>query len=72
MVMHHQPPPGPSLFMRERRPDAALFAAVVGSVLGRARGTVEGVSSRVVAFGEMVGLLWAERKLGAPARTTLG
>lgn len=43
-------------FMRKGKPDATLFAAVVGSVLGRARGTVAGGSSRVVAFGEMVAL----------------
>jgi hypothetical protein len=55
-------------FMREGRPDAALFAAVVGSVLGRARGTVESMSSRWVAFGEMVALLWAEGKREAALR----
>jgi len=55
-------------FMRKGKPDATLFAAVVGSVLGRARGTVAGGSSRVVAFGEMVALLWAEGKPEAALR----
>jgi PAS domain S-box-containing protein len=55
-------------FMREDTPDAALFATVAGSVLERARSTIEGASSRVVAFGEMVALLWAEGKLEAALR----
>ena len=41
-------------FMRDGRPDAALFADHVGAVIARAAQAGE----RVAAFGEMVALLW--------------
>ena len=54
-------------FMRDGQPDAALFAAVIGPVLGRAAAAVSR-ESRVVAFGEMVALLWAEGNIDAAIR----
>ena len=48
-----------SQFMLDDEPDAALFSKVIGDVLARATAAAEGPSPRVVAFGEMVALLWA-------------
>jgi PAS domain S-box-containing protein len=42
-------------FMRDGRPDAALFAGHLGGVIASAAGA----AGRVAAFGEMVALLWA-------------
>lgn len=47
-------------FMRRGRPNAKLFEQVVGSLMDHARLSAEGPASRVVAFGEMVALLWEE------------
>jgi signal transduction histidine kinase len=48
-----------SKFMRDGRPDAELFTAVIGGVFGQAA-AAGGKTARVAAFGEMVALLWAE------------
>ena len=49
-----------SRFLIETSPDELLFADVVGGLLGQAAAKAE--HGRVRAFGEMVALLWAERK----------
>jgi MEDS: MEthanogen/methylotroph, DcmR Sensory domain len=49
-----------SKFMVDGLPDAAAFSEIVSHVLVRARVAAEGEHPRVVAFGEMVALLWAE------------
>ena len=54
-------------FMVEGFPDAARFREVLSSIVVRARGAVES-GARVVAFGEMVALLWADGKYGAAIR----
>ena len=57
-----------SRFMRDGWPDAACFASVIGGFfdqIGAVTGTQE---LRVVAFGEMVALLWAEGKHEAALR----
>ena len=51
-----------SKFMIGDVPDAELFREVIGEVLNRARAVAEGENPRVVAFGEMVALLWAQGK----------
>jgi signal transduction histidine kinase len=51
-------------FMVEEFPDAARFKEVLSSVVVRARGAVE-TGARVVAFGEMVALLWEDGKYDA-------
>ncbi|HZR28597.1 MAG TPA: PAS domain S-box protein [Terriglobales bacterium] len=43
-------------------PDAKRFAEIVGGVIEQAQATEQGKQQRVVAFGEMVALLWAEGK----------
>ena len=50
-------------------PDAARFSEIIGSVAGRAAAAARDDNHRVVAFGEMVALLWAEGKLEAALRT---
>jgi signal transduction histidine kinase len=55
-------------FMVEGFPDAARFAKVIGPLLLAARQTIE-QGSRVVAFGEMVALLWQDGKYEAAIRT---
>src|SRR6267378_6101697 len=55
-------------FMRDGQPDADLFAAVIGPVFTRAGAAAVGQESRVVAFGEMVALLWAEGNIDAAIR----
>jgi hypothetical protein len=52
-------------FMVEGFPDAARFREVLSSVVVRARGAVE-KGARVVAFGEMVALLWEDGKYDEP------
>ena len=54
-------------FMVEGFPDAARFREVLSSVVVRARGAVE-LGARVVAFGEMVALLWEDGKYDAALR----
>jgi PAS domain S-box-containing protein len=51
-----------SKFMVDGQPDPVLFAETVGSVIAHAAGTSRDETRRVVAFGEMVALLWAEGK----------
>src|SRR5436190_20251629 len=57
-----------SRFMQDGQPDADRFADVIGSVIVRAGAAVEGSGKRVVAFGEMVSLLWAEGRPDAALR----
>ena len=45
-------------FMRNGIPDASRFADVIGDAFAQARAAAEGEYPRVVAFGEMVALLW--------------
>jgi signal transduction histidine kinase len=54
-------------FMVEGFPDAARFREVLSNVVVRARGAVE-QGARVVAFGEMVALLWEDGKHDAAIR----
>src|ERR1700704_4349552 len=54
-------------FLVEGFPDAARFREVLSSIVVRARGAVE-TGSRVVAFGEMVALLWEDGKYDAAIR----
>jgi signal transduction histidine kinase len=54
-------------FMVEGFPDAARFREVLSSVVVRARSAVE-QGARVVAFGEMVALLWEDGKHDAAIR----
>lgn len=52
-----------SKFMCDGRPDAARFASTIGPVIEAARAAADASEEpRVVAFGEMVALLWAEGK----------
>lgn len=51
-----------SQFMVGDLPDAARFSDLLGTVLARAALAAADESHRVVAFGEMVALLWAEGK----------
>jgi signal transduction histidine kinase len=55
-------------FMRHGLPDAALFAEVMGSVLGRAAAAAIGKTPHIAAFGEMVALLWTEGNTEAAVR----
>jgi PAS domain S-box-containing protein len=48
--------------------DAARFAKIVGGILARARAASKGESHEVVAFGEMVALLWADGKADAAVK----
>jgi signal transduction histidine kinase len=57
-----------SKFMRDGWPDATLFAEVMVPVVLRAESARENAESRVVAFGEMVELLSAQRKPEAALR----
>src|ERR1700688_3604171 len=54
-------------FMVEGFPDATRFREVLSSVVVRARSAVE-QGARVVAFGEMVALLWEDGKYDAAIR----
>jgi signal transduction histidine kinase len=55
-------------FMVGDWPDADRFAEVVGTVMAAVTDATEGEPRRVVAFGEMVALLWAEGKPEAAIR----
>jgi signal transduction histidine kinase len=55
-------------FMLAGRPDAALFAEIIGGVLGQAAAAAVGKIPRVAAFGEMVALLWAQGNAQAAVR----
>lgn len=50
-----------SKFMVNGLPEAQRFFQVVGEVVAKATAAAEGVHPHVVAFGEMVAELWAER-----------
>lgn len=50
-------------------PDPARFSEVIGPVIARAAAAARDDKHRVVAFGEMVALLWAEGKSDAAIRT---
>jgi PAS domain S-box-containing protein len=49
-------------------PDAALFSELIGDCVAQAQAASHGGNSRVVAFGEMVSLLWAQGKPDAAIR----
>jgi PAS domain S-box-containing protein len=49
-------------------PDAALFTELIGGYVARATAASHDGNSRVVAFGEMVSLLWAQGKPEAALR----
>src|ERR1700730_5731007 len=51
-----------SKFMVNGLPDRVLFSDAIGQVIARAAAASLDESRRVVAFGEMVALLWAEGK----------
>jgi PAS domain S-box-containing protein len=53
------------LFMVDGRPDAGRFALVFGEYIERASAACRVKNSRVVVFGEMVALLWADKKAEA-------
>jgi signal transduction histidine kinase len=55
-------------FMRNGRPDAMLFAEVVGRALNQVAVAAGGKDSRISAFGEMVALLWTQGNAGAAVR----
>jgi PAS domain S-box-containing protein len=54
-----------SRFMSGDRPAAQLFEETIGEIIDRTRQAAGGEKQRVVAFGEMVALLWAEGKAEA-------
>jgi PAS domain S-box-containing protein len=47
-------------FMVDRRPDRGRFSRTMGEIIARAASASRDEKHRVVAFGEMVALLWAE------------
>src|SRR5271170_1776391 len=49
-------------------PDAALFSELIGGCVAQAQAASQGGGSGVVAFGEMVSLLWAQGKPDAAIR----
>ena len=49
-------------------PDAALFTELMGGYVAQAKAAAPGGNSRVVAFGEMVSLLWTQGKSEAALR----
>ena len=51
-----------SKFMADGIPDPVRFSEVIGAVIARAAAAAQDENHRVVAFGEMVALLWAEGK----------
>jgi signal transduction histidine kinase len=58
-----------SKFMVNGFPDATLFSETIGSMIVQATAcAAEGENSHVVAFGEMVALLWAQGKTEAALR----
>ena len=58
-----------SRFMINGLPDAARFSDAIGGVLARAAAAAQDQNHRIVAFGEMVALLWAEGNTEAAIRT---
>jgi MEDS: MEthanogen/methylotroph, DcmR Sensory domain len=52
-------------FMRGGRPDPVRFNEMMGPVIEDARDAARTGRGRIVAFGEMVALLWAEGKIDA-------
>jgi hypothetical protein len=54
-----------STFMVNGAPDAALFNGFMGYFLSSVRSAAKGGSPRLVLFGEMVALLWAEGNIDA-------
>jgi PAS domain S-box-containing protein len=57
-----------SKFTVDGWPDAALFNKVIGPLLTQAKEASEGPDARVVAFGEMVALLWSQGREEAAIR----
>jgi len=57
-----------SKFMANGMPDAARFQGVIAPLLVRAKAVAEGENPRIVAFGEMVALLWGEGNSEAAIR----
>jgi PAS domain S-box-containing protein len=49
-------------------PDAALFTELMGGYVAQAKAAAQGGNSRVVAFGEMVSLLWTQGMSDAALR----
>jgi PAS domain S-box-containing protein len=49
-----------SKFIVDRRPDRGRFSQTMGEIIARATAASRDEKHRVVAFGEMVALLWAE------------
>lgn len=54
-----------SRFMLDGMPDPVAFANVIGVHIEQASKAVENRNGKVLAFGEMVAVLWAERKFDA-------
>src|ERR1700737_1518916 len=48
--------------MVDGQPDPALFSETIGNIIARAAEASREENRRVVAFGEMVALLWADGK----------
>jgi signal transduction histidine kinase len=57
-----------SKFMHEGFPDEDCFEEIIGELIARASAAAEGNCRRVVAFGEMVALLWEDGKSDAAIR----
>jgi len=57
-----------SRFMRRGSPDEGRFNDIIGSVMQSASVAARGEDGRVIAFGEMVALLWAEGATEAAIR----
>jgi PAS domain S-box-containing protein len=57
-----------SEIMAEGMPDGTRFAEVVGGAIARVSALQNGVRHEIVAFGEMVSLLWTEGKVEAAIR----
>jgi PAS domain S-box-containing protein len=54
--------------MLQGMPDASRFAEIVGGAMTRTRASVKAARPVIVAFGEMVSLLWTEGKIDAAIR----
>jgi len=57
-----------SQFLVDDIPDAARFEEIVGGTMARVRASLSGPRPQIVAFGEMVSLLWTEGKIDAAIR----
>ncbi|MGC1620597.1 MAG: PAS domain S-box protein [Candidatus Acidiferrum sp.] len=57
-----------SQIMVDGMPDEKLFAGTVGRAIGRINAALKGTRPEIVAFGEMVALLWTEGKIDAAIR----